>query len=581
MGWKDDEVVGGWKADPVVKPRDKAPAQTYDPTEGMSALDRGLAGVGKAMTDVGRGAGQWLGLVSRKDVEEARKLDAPLMKTTGGTVGNVLGNLAMFAPTALIPGANTIAGGALVGAAAGALNPSVNSGETLGHMALGGVAGGAVPAVTRAWQLGKDAMKPLYDSGQQELIGRLLNKVAGPEASQAAARLKFAGTPMVGPHIPGMERATMGELIPGSVPTVGQASGNAGIASLERAATATQPHMTVLMSDLFKTQNEARTNVLRNMAGAGGEREFTAAAREATAEQLYGSARRIGIDPATLTPGALENIAKFSKRIPDAVLSEARMLAKISGTEMTDATSVEGMHWIKKAIDSKIADAAGNKTLQRAYVGLQNDLLDGLDKLSPAYAAARKTYADMSKPLNQMDVAGMIADKSINKTTGNLQPNSFFNALTDKTAARATGLPSATLEGVMDPRQMGLLNSLAEDVRRANTAANAGRGVGSDTVNKLAYSSLMDTAQIPGLLSNWAPAKAAGGLLGRVSDTVYGRANKEMAEKLAEIMLDPTKAAAAMKSAATPEERRMIMEALSRSSAGLLMSAPAIAYGQQ
>ena len=72
----------------------KAPQQTYDPTEGMSGTDKFLAGAGKAMVDVGRGVRQYLpnsmGGLSNEDIAEARKLDAPLMKTGAGTAGNIV-----------------------------------------------------------------------------------------------------------------------------------------------------------------------------------------------------------------------------------------------------------------------------------------------------------------------------------------------------------------------------------------------------------------------------------------------------------------------------------------------------------
>lgn len=125
----------------------KAPEPTYDPTEGMSSTDKVLAGVGKTMTDLGRGAGQMLGLVSRDDVAEARKLDAPLMNTKAGAVGNFAGNLAMLAPTAMIPGANTLAGAGLIGAATGLLQPSTSTTETLTNVGLGGAGGAAGQAI--------------------------------------------------------------------------------------------------------------------------------------------------------------------------------------------------------------------------------------------------------------------------------------------------------------------------------------------------------------------------------------------------------------------------------------------------
>lgn len=114
-----------------------------DPTEGMSAFDRGAAGAGKAIVDTVRGAGQWLGLADRADVAESRKRDAALMNTTAGKIGNFAGNAALMAPAAFIPGAATIPGAAMVGAGFGLMQPSVSTGETLTNAALGGAGGAA------------------------------------------------------------------------------------------------------------------------------------------------------------------------------------------------------------------------------------------------------------------------------------------------------------------------------------------------------------------------------------------------------------------------------------------------------
>jgi hypothetical protein len=112
-----------------------------NPTDGMSATERTLAGVGKAFVDLGRGAGQLVGAVDREDVAASRELDPALMDTTAGKVGNFAGNVAAFAPTALIPGANTYTGAGVIGAGLGLLQPSTSTGETVANTGLG-VAGG-------------------------------------------------------------------------------------------------------------------------------------------------------------------------------------------------------------------------------------------------------------------------------------------------------------------------------------------------------------------------------------------------------------------------------------------------------
>jgi hypothetical protein len=89
-----------------------------------------LAGAGKAFKDLGRGAGQLVGMVPQDDIQESERLDAPLMATGAGKAGNIMGNVAALAPTAFIPGANTYTGAALVGAGAGLLQP-VAEGDVL------------------------------------------------------------------------------------------------------------------------------------------------------------------------------------------------------------------------------------------------------------------------------------------------------------------------------------------------------------------------------------------------------------------------------------------------------------------
>lgn len=173
----------------------KAPAwETADPTEGMSALDKLRAGAGKAFVDIGRGLGQMVGAVSREDVAESRKRDAPLMATTAGTVGNVVGNVAALAPTALIPGANTMAGASTIGALAGLAQPSVSTGETIGNVALGGAGGAAGQAIAnKIGQVARNSTSQLTQ-GQQSAAqaGKALGMRLTPgKAAGSAAMQKF------------------------------------------------------------------------------------------------------------------------------------------------------------------------------------------------------------------------------------------------------------------------------------------------------------------------------------------------------------------------------------------------------
>lgn len=121
----------------------KRQPETFDPTEGMSRTDKFLAGAGKGMTDLARGAGQMLGMVSDADIAKARRIDGPLMDSGYAKAGNIVGQAAALAPAALIPGANTYLGASMIGAGTGALQP-ISEGESRLANAGIGAAGGVV-----------------------------------------------------------------------------------------------------------------------------------------------------------------------------------------------------------------------------------------------------------------------------------------------------------------------------------------------------------------------------------------------------------------------------------------------------
>jgi hypothetical protein len=128
----------------LAKTDDPAPDPlNVDPTEGNSFLDNTLIGIGKGMTDVYQGGKQALGLATAEDVAEKRRIDAPLMNTGGGKVGNIIGQTSVIAPTVLVPGANTYTGAALIGAGTGGLQPVVE-GESRLENAAYGAAGGVI-----------------------------------------------------------------------------------------------------------------------------------------------------------------------------------------------------------------------------------------------------------------------------------------------------------------------------------------------------------------------------------------------------------------------------------------------------
>lgn len=112
----------------------------------MSFPQQMLAGAGKAFSDIGTGVRQLLpgdtGKL-RQGVAEQRRLDAPLMATPGGRVGELAGNVAATVPALAIPGVNTVPGAAILGGAMGLAQPSASTGETTANVGIGAALGGA------------------------------------------------------------------------------------------------------------------------------------------------------------------------------------------------------------------------------------------------------------------------------------------------------------------------------------------------------------------------------------------------------------------------------------------------------
>lgn len=81
---------------------------------------------------------------TNQNIADTNRLDAPIMATTGGKIGNLIGQAGVAAPTILIPGVNTYTGAALAGAGTGLAMTAGGLSDRLmgaGYGALGGLAG--------------------------------------------------------------------------------------------------------------------------------------------------------------------------------------------------------------------------------------------------------------------------------------------------------------------------------------------------------------------------------------------------------------------------------------------------------
>ncbi len=548
-------------------------------TADTSGVGKFFAGAGKAVADMGLGIRQLVGNASQQEVDDTKARDSALMDSGAGMLGNVAGNVGMaVAPGLGLAGAGKALGqGALqsagryalaspatlggaatqgaMGAVQAGLQPVATGENRFGHAALGAVGGAAIPATGMALRGAGAALEPMYNSGREAILGRTLRRVAGSEAEAAAAENAMRGAQ---------------PLVPGSMPTAGQSANNAGIAALERAAFATEPAVTVPVAQRLSQQNEARVAALKGLAPGG--RDALEKTREATAGALYRQAREQGVD-SQMASALKPQVDNLMERMPSGVLEKAKELARLNGEVMDKAGSVNGLHWIKTAVDDMISGARetgiGTQT-KRALTQFKSDLLSVVDELSPLYKQGREAYAATSRPINQADIIDAITKRAVKPLDESLTPAAYARALSDDVARGATGFSGTTLANTMEPQQMAMLNAIKNDLARSKFAETAGRGVGSDTVQKMAYHNLMQQTgltNLPNLLSRPVQLAEYGGR------AIYGSANKEMSKMLAEAMLDPHKTAQLM-SAGVPNQRaQMLAQALRSGGAPLAIGA--------
>ena len=503
-------------------------------------VSRFLAGTGKAFADLGRGAGQFVGAVDRQDVEESRKRDAPLMKTGAGLSGNIAGNVAALLPTALIPGANTYAGAAAIGAASGALQPSTSTGETLKNVALGGAIAPATLAAVRGgqalYQGGKGLAEPFTRGGQERIASEVLRRSATDPAKAA--------------QLAGQAR----ELVPGSQPTLAQVAQDPGLAQLERTILNNAEYAPAL-AQRAGNQRMARLDAVKDVAGRGDHYDEIKAGRALFAGEDYAKAMNQGVDQdmAKALQPQIQNL--MERPSIQAAQKDAIRLAKENGQNLTDFGSVQGMDWLKKALDNRISVASNpgssiGKEDLRALVQTKNDLMATLEQIAPAYKQANQNFADMSKQVNSMDVARSLLE-TLNKPGARyMQPgtakemgDAYSTALAKSldSVKKSTGM-ERRLDQVMSTPDISALENVARDLGRKSFAENAGKATGSNTAQNLASQNMLRRMLGPtGLPESWAESTMLQALLSPVQGaSKLTGADRKIMDRIAQGLLDPT-----------------------------------------
>jgi len=534
-----------------------------DPGVGQSMLigaGRTFDRIGKGMQQLYYGArGDEKALTALADsAKEDDRVYKPLQEARPFATG-----IGEAVPSMVLPGggAATFIGNAGRMAAAGAIPAALeygSAGDRMQKGAIAGAAGAALPLLGAGVKSVKTFAEPLYSGGRDTIVGRTLNRVAGGESADVLNKLKSASP-----------------LVKGSMPTAAEVAENGGIAAMQRSAAQANPSE---FTARLMEQSSARLNALRGIAGDGVALAAAKSTRDTAAKPLYDMAKKQAMKNTpelssildSLPPGVMSKAQSLASLAREPLKAGVDIPAQIVPTGLLDGMgaaftktipaqessySGKALHYIKLALDDtlgKTGEGALGKTEKRLMIGAKDDFLSVVDSGIPAYGQASAKFAELSKPINQMQVGQSLYDKlkpalSDFGALGQESKAQFANSLRngDKLAADATGFKGAKLASVMSPNQMQTLNGIAQDLARKSNAENLGRGVGSDTFQKLAMQNIAEQSGMPRLV---------GGLLelpgvSRATKWVYRDTDAQAQKVIADAMLNPQKAAQLMEAA--------------------------------
>jgi len=436
-------------------------------------------------------------------------------------------------------------GGAVTGGASAALvnQDSAGTGAVVGAALPPGMAG-AGKAIGYAGRGLYALAQPFTKAGQERLAGSIINKFAkdGPTVLDTI------------------------EHIPGSMPTLAEATGNAGIARLQSVVHDVQPNRFAERAAMNAAAREAAFDGIagdRNMLNAATE------ARDSAADALYGQAftadaMRQGLArdaQARYAPfsgvglsGAAEDLATPGLRalaqrpgFKEAV-DAAKRLAANNGVKLDDPLqSLEGLHYVKLALDDALnpaAKTAMGRNASAAVMDMRNKLTDELAQVSPLYGNARQTFAEMSKPINAMEA---LQGLTITDSKGNITLSKVQSAIRGLEARRAK--PGVDAAKSVTDDQLKTLYGLRDDLLR-QARVDAGKSRGATTLQNIATDNIISSF-LPGKAGEIVGNKV-GGVAGQLGRLMYSGSNEAVRTRLADLMLAPEAAKSAMESAGQP-----------------------------
>lgn len=586
-------------AGPAIVDLPAVEADQPDPTKGMSGWQLNKAGLGQSIVNTGYGlrdaatdAARYFveenpvlfdestaeGLrkrvaSQRREADERAALNAPLNATAAGKTGNIVGTVAqVFSPGLTLKMASkvpqlasaaprlnalaapflptTIRGGAAQGAAFGALQP-VGEGESRGQNALTSgalsAAGGVVlNALVKGGRAAISALPKVRAASQERAAAEVLNKFANDPAALRA-----------GATAPQM-------IVPGSRPTLAEASGDVGLAGLQRTL-ANAPEFGNRLAELRVANNAARVGAIEGAFGGADDAAAAAvrAGRDASARQILKPIDKL---PMSSLDKVVTGVQRLSEKHQAAPNVQAAMDAV--KTVLPNIRTVRDAHdvrqYIGQLMSGQVEGKAGAKLAQSQLMTVRALLDREMRAAYPEWGRFLREYKAAAREADQIDTGAELLATGRAVRTGTNQPDltpaAFGRAAgnLDRTVARATGFPKARADRTLTPQQVKVVDEVRRDLERYSRAQTEGKAIGSNTMQNIVGGNRLQDQVGPVGAAMIEPVSGIALLGLNQMRKAYGQ---RVAGIVEEAMLDPARAAEILAKLPPAQRRAVVRQA--------------------
>jgi hypothetical protein len=537
---------------------------------GQRLLGKGLSALGAADTGAFLQEDAAQRLAESQATVAPFKRDFPMLTGTGELGAEVLGTLPVGGAIAIPLKAIAPAAAPL----AQAIRTGGFSGGNIATRAAGGATlGGASSAIINPEEAGTGALigaaLPVVAPAVNRLVQAGASKVADIRQMTNQLAAKIARESLGTPEQVAAARAAMQEAQASGLDlTAQQALARSGMvtpvaqATMERAIKGAQPKSARPTADtrmsIETAQEAARKSTLNEVAPDLTEAINT---RRMASQPLYNAAEKavVPIDAdladviSRMPSGTIESAAKIAKMEGRPFIMGKTTAAGMEETGLLDAAGKpimrevagetskitgESLHYLKRALSDVAygppAAAGIGRDTQMAARGLLNDFVNVFETKIPEYGQARRTFSELSAPVNQAQVLREMVSV-LEKPGGGERITPFLNVLGrgEKAMLKRAGGQGApryeSLSEVLTPEQIAKVREVAKQLE-TEAAIGAQITAGQQRASDLIKEELVNH-RIPNPLNNLVA------IANRLLETLGAKVGKGTVAKLAEASL--------------------------------------------